>query len=183
MPGRRGLTLLEVLLVLCLLVVLASVAWPVLEGPLANQRLREAADQVRTQWTHARVDAMSSGRTHVFSFLPGTNLFQVACQDDVEPASGDGAEETPTATSGQLPEGCLFVAADAPPASSDDVSVATDDGGKASDLLSLSVYFFPDGTTSDAVVVLMNERGRRINLNLRGLTGITTVGDWYVVAP
>src|SRR5689334_8654933 len=61
---RKGVTLLEVSLVLGLLVVLAAVVWPQLDRPLASERLKRSADQLRADFTKARVAAMESGRTH-----------------------------------------------------------------------------------------------------------------------
>ena len=39
------------------------------------------------------------------------------------------------------------------------------------------VLFYSDGTTSDADVVLVNERNTAIRISLRGLTGIASVSD------
>ena len=39
------------------------------------------------------------------------------------------------------------------------------------------ILFHPDGTTSDARLVLKNDRGRAMELSLRGLTGTVTVGE------
>ena len=43
------------------------------------------------------------------------------------------------------------------------------------------IFFYPDGTTSDAQLTLKNEEGRAIELNLRGLTGTVEVGDILAV--
>lgn len=42
-----------------------------------------------------------------------------------------------------------------------------------------TIFFFPDGSTSSAVVTLENEYGRRIDISLRGLTGAVLVGEPY----
>jgi len=42
-----------------------------------------------------------------------------------------------------------------------------------------TVFFFPDGSTSSALLTLQNEYGRRIDISLRGLTGSVLVGDPY----
>ena len=42
-----------------------------------------------------------------------------------------------------------------------------------------SILFFPDGTTSSALITLENEYGRRIDVSLRGLTGAVLVSDLY----
>jgi hypothetical protein len=38
------------------------------------------------------------------------------------------------------------------------------------------IFFYPDGTTSTAVVRLQNQYDRMIELSLRGLTGVAIVG-------
>ena len=43
------------------------------------------------------------------------------------------------------------------------------------------IFFYPDGTTSDAQLTLKNGQGRAIELNLRGLTGTVDVGDILAV--
>ena len=69
-PHRQAFTLVEVMLTLCLMVIVAGLAWPVLIGGFANQRLRSAADQIRAEWVAARVEAMDSGRTYLFRYTP-----------------------------------------------------------------------------------------------------------------
>ena len=39
------------------------------------------------------------------------------------------------------------------------------------------ILFYPDGTTSSARLMLKNKQNRRIELALRGLTGVVTVGQ------
>ena len=39
------------------------------------------------------------------------------------------------------------------------------------------ILFYPDGTTSDAFVVVANENERGIQVNLRGMTGTATLSD------
>ena len=43
------------------------------------------------------------------------------------------------------------------------------------------IYFFPDGTTTTVRLLLRNEHEFYIILDLRGLTGITTVSDVMTV--
>jgi len=40
-----------------------------------------------------------------------------------------------------------------------------------------SVYFYPDGTSTSARLMVLNSRGRLMVLSLRGLTGVVTVSD------
>ncbi|MHB8902574.1 MAG: hypothetical protein ACYC6Y_27755, partial [Thermoguttaceae bacterium] len=42
------------------------------------------------------------------------------------------------------------------------------------------ILFFPDGATSTATLVLENKYQRRIEISLRGLTGVATVSETYM---
>ena len=77
---RSGITLLEVLLVMALLVAIASMAAPALQGTLDGHRLRNSADTIRVAWTKARVEAMETGRTHLFRYQPSGSLYAVEPQ-------------------------------------------------------------------------------------------------------
>jgi hypothetical protein len=56
---------------------------------------------------------------------------------------------------------------------------AAPEAGADGTVWSEPILFYPDGTASDATVVLENEYRRRIELTLRGLTGVATVGELY----
>jgi len=74
---RTGFTLMEILLVLALLVAIAAISLPALNGPMENHRLRMAGDMVRVEWSHARNKAMESGRTYVFKYQPELGNFKI----------------------------------------------------------------------------------------------------------
>jgi len=186
--------MVEVVLTLAILVVLAAISWPAVSRPLASQRLRSAADQVRTDWTRARVKAMTCGETQVFRYAPDADRYSIECftaaemtLDNLAMASADmpGGATSPAARLGTervLPEGVTFLVGDnlgvGPPVAGvgglGDASAAAmlDPAGSP-----YAVFFYPDGTTSDARVALRNEYGRSIELWLRGLTGVINVGD------
>ncbi len=191
---RQGFTLMEVLLVLALLAVLGAFAWPAIKKPFANRRLQAAADAVRVQWCQARGQAVRSGHTYAFRFAPGGDRFRLGPADDANSLalgsmtnnlpSGDTSglppqEPTPPAQEGTLPDGITFVADDSPVNDPDsqpydpDNAGQSDSGGGWSD----AILFFPDGTTTDAHVVITGQRGAGIRLTLRGITGSVTVGE------
>jgi prepilin-type N-terminal cleavage/methylation domain-containing protein len=196
---RRGLTLLEVLLVLGVLVALAAIVWPATQRPLAGWRLRRAADVVRTAWTRARNRAISREQIVRFQYSPGGRQYLLV--ENVNPATapaGDAIAQTPTAagasadgtsgdTSGNtamsdsqcvLPEGVTFLAGQTLAPTGDATSSADASGGSPADSGPLqSIFFYPDGSASTARVVLVNEFGRSIEIMLRGETGVTTVGE------
>jgi len=159
--------------------------------------LRAGADQIRTQWVTARVEAMRSDQTYVFRYTPQGNRYCVSCQAlpegsaDTQLASGNAAAQNSgsaqPAASGQtvegtLPEGITFAGSET--VSDLRAALAADQGGgsnQASAGLSEPIFFYPDGTASAARLLLQNERGRGILLSLRGLTGVVTVGDVQAV--
>jgi type II secretion system protein H len=189
MRARGAFTLIELLLVLCMLVIAATMAWPKLTGVVAGQRLRSGADQVRVEWSRARVQAMSKGQIVLFRFVPNGNQFRLenrasdesVDQDPTDTGSAPGAASDAAASRPrQLPRGVQFaggqVAADsrAVQAENDQSQPPiSEDGGSWSD----PIFFYPDGTTSTARIALTNEYHRRMEISLRGLTGVARVQE------
>ena len=191
-PGRRAVTLLEVILVLAVLVMLAAVAWPSLDRSLADQRLRHAADMVRAQWAQAHVRAVGTGTQYHFRVeLNGRRYW-------IEPADcgGEGAATLPAAGAvsvsgtGQsatgprfLPDDLMFTDLKVEPPSRTEVSwpMGHQDDSAFAVAESLqpedTVTFYPDGTCSAARLVLRNAYDRCVTVSLRGLTAVATVGE------
>lgn len=177
------MTLLEILLTLSLLVILAALTWPALGRPMARQRLRESADQVRAEWVRARVDAMSSNRTYVFRFTPDSDTYTIQAYDSEDEAAWDvpvadsESEPVPDANARQrrLADKIRFVAGQA----GNGTAAATAAIGNplASANEDQRIFFYSDGTCSDAQLQLANEYGNTITLSLRGLTGVVTVSE------
>jgi len=186
---RRGFTLLEMLLVLSLLVVMTSFAWPLLSGPFARQRVARAADQIRTEWARCRNRAMLSGDVYMFRYLQGSGQFQIERYAglDVADASGtgtvSGTAQVPLPASGGaqqeiLPEGVTFLQ-DETLADVRSQFVATDELSTMTESWSAPILFYPDGTTSTTRITLVGDTGRGIAVSLRGLTGIATVSELF----
>ncbi|MGA2059282.1 MAG: hypothetical protein ABSG67_02285 [Thermoguttaceae bacterium] len=74
---HSAFTLVEVLLTLCLLVIISAMAWPQLEKTFSGQRLRKAADIVRTAWSKARVEAMRTSSIRVFRYEISGNRYRI----------------------------------------------------------------------------------------------------------
>ena len=107
---RPGLTLLEVLLVMAILLTLAAVAYPTLSAMYGDVRVKAAADQVRASWTEARAKAIEDGRAYRFSVEPGTGKFRVAPDgpefwDDSGGGAGDENAPPPLIAEGKLSDG------------------------------------------------------------------------------
>lgn len=190
---RRGYTLVELLLVLAILVVLAAAAAPALMGVMQDQRLKSAADEVRIAWTRAHVKAMKTGRIQVFRYELGGEKYVVqpwAATDEVLAATG--TELTPFASSSKeedsgprldesaavtLPEGIRFIIGDAQAESrSVRIEQQIQDANRFEGNWSRPILFYPDGSATEAFLILANEREAGIEVQLRAMTGAATVG-------
>ena len=192
---RCGVTLLELILVLAIMVAITAMAWPALDRPFSNQRLRKAADRIRTEWTRARVHAMTEGVTYVFRYTLYEDAYSIETEGDADFVPQDGtspyggismsAGET-TGQSGKyaehkLPDKIVFSGGETTSDTrSSMISSSGEWGASAESGLSDPILFFPDGTTSTARLSLKNtEFDYQIELTLRGLIGAVSVSDTY----
>jgi len=166
-PRRAGLTLIEVLLVLTIIIVLGAVAYPTLSAMYGDVRVKAAADEVRAAWAEARAQAIEDGRAYRFAVEPGTGQFRVAPDaDEFWDGSGGGpaAENAapPHLQDGTLPNGIVF-----------DVSGELPAAGSWSTV----VVFNPDGTCSrDAEVALKeDDDSTPVVVRVRAMTGAVSV--------
>lgn len=104
-PRRCAFSLLEMLVVLSLLGVMLSMAWPSMRRTLGKSQLREAAKQVRTQLATARLSAMESGRPQQFRFQPGTGRFVITPLDTPLDAPFHPDEEMATSSTSSMTTG------------------------------------------------------------------------------
>jgi prepilin-type N-terminal cleavage/methylation domain-containing protein len=195
---RDGLTLIEILLVLTLIVMASALAVPSLKTTMANQRLKKGAEAIRAAWTHARATAVKTGQTQVFLHLMnGTGFLtmpQVSPEDLIESdaqtleqsllaSSYAGVGGTGIGTGSQLPDGVVFlgaeVAIDQRTASQmllhDQGAPVAANTGSSQAQWGMPVFFFPDGTTSTARLVLANQKSSMLAVEMRGLTGVVRV--------
>ena len=191
---RRAFTLLEVLLTMSLLVILAALAWPAMDRPFAGIRLRKAAEKIRAEWRHARVEAMDAGQIYIFRYAADgdRDRYRIECcsalatqqnsvfgdvlDQSAQALSDTGAAARPIEDS--LPEGVTFVTGEtALDTRAAMVASEAEQSGVLEGGWSDPILFYPDGTTSTARLVLKNEHGRCIELTLRGLTGVVSIGE------
>jgi type II secretion system protein H len=190
---KRGFTLIELLLVLAILVVLAAAAAPVLRNTMRDAALKSAADTVRVERTRAHVKAMKTGRIQVFRFEQGGNQFTVqpfaASDDEIEAApqvqgfgNDQGEAASPkldTSLAVKLPEGVTFASGQAA-AEGRALNIEEDirEANRFEGDWSQPILFYPDGSSSDAfVVVVHEEREVGIRVDLRGMTAAATLGE------
>jgi len=191
LPAKRlALTLIEVLLVLVVLVITAAFSWPLLTRAFESQRLRSAADLIRSRLTRARIEAIETGRTCRFQYSIDGRSFSIKAENNSEETTSDselqealGVVKAERRLSGELPEGITFApppdGGTAAPADISDIpgDISSEDVEGAS--WSPPIYFHPNGTTSSAVIRLRNAHGRALEVTLRGETGVVTVGDVF----
>jgi len=198
-----GVTLVELLLVLAIVVATMALAWPMLQKFLAGRRLQTAADEVRTEWCSARVEAMRSGRTQAFRAEVGGARYRTEPQDESEaaaarvgaapalaasgrldalaPGSGGGAPGASAPNEKTLPGGIRFVAVEpgegAKAASISGPALAPPDDDASDVFWSEPIFFYPDGTASDVLLVLACGENHAMIVKLRGVTGAVTISD------
>jgi type II secretory pathway pseudopilin PulG len=178
------LTLVEVILVLSLLVVIAAVSMPYLDGAFSRANLNSASDVLRDGWSRARLAAMQSGETHVFRFEPKGARYQIVPLDQLAlPEANQLAPDDPDTEhsphdrlrlpQARLPDDVIFAAGDVAPSN----QVAALLGAPQDEMWSAPIVFQSDGTTTDASVLLQNDLGQTIRVTLRGMTGIASASD------
>lgn len=195
----HGMTLIEILVVLALLVIIGGLVIPVFTGSMASVRLRRAGDQVITGWSRARAEAIETGTPYQFRFTPNTGTFVVepwtgllgttgssaggaaaagATTAAANATTGSAANSTTaaagvsTVTNASLPEEIVFQSGElaVEDFQSGERSVGSLQDAQAS--LSAPILFFPDGTASEASILLTNGRQQFVRASVRGLTGV-----------
>jgi Tfp pilus assembly protein FimT len=168
---RRGYTLFEVLLVLAIIISVISAAVPIFHSSFEIERLKKGADVLRTAWAKARVAAMTTGLTHIFRFEYQTSQFVLAIWDTGESATESSSATTVLEQPGELPEGITFHAAEKTAEARAAQADASNSGTAP------QIFFYSDGTTSTAQVLITNNKDRFLKVQLRGMTGVSHVGD------
>jgi prepilin-type N-terminal cleavage/methylation domain-containing protein len=192
---RQGLTLVEVLLVLAIVAITAALIWPALEKPLAYHRLHSAADEVRTEWCQARIEAMRSGRTYAFRYQVGGDRYYTEPQNGLMANTSEGglapvnstaagvpsaapAAAASSAENKALPKGVTFVGHQpgentTPAAAATPAPAQSQSGAGWSD----PIFFYPDGTASDVELTLICNQSCALRVTLRGSTATATTAD------
>jgi prepilin-type N-terminal cleavage/methylation domain-containing protein len=195
---RQGMTLIEVLLVLAIVAIGAALMWPVLEKPLAHHRLHSAADEVRTEWCQARIEAMRSGRTYAFRYELGGDRFYTEPDNGLNAGTSDGGPATVSSLGGgqsgastggtsaaenkTLPKGIKFSGEQAsqsmtPTSTPTSTPAATPAPTLPAGGWSNPGFFYPGGTASDVQLILICNESCAVRVMLRGSTATATTAD------
>ncbi len=170
-PGddRCGFSLMEIMVVLAVFVVITALSVPLLQRTFSGQHLRSAADTVRAQFGRARVHAIERGDVYGFFYAPNSSEFFVAPMVVGFRTMISG--QVTAIGQQQLENRIVFAAGET---IQDARSLAEMENAEI-DLANIkAILFYPDGTSQDATLILQDIRGGLIQVNLRGLTGVSS---------
>lgn len=173
---RRGMTLIELILVLAIMVVVASLAVPAIQRTIQSQAIRNAADRIRVAMGKARVQAIRQGEVQALFYFQNGGWFDVAPLAEFQQvASRRNAREASQDTGGAsdleddlLPDDIVFIAGERENDSRSAAALENATGASGMEM----ILFYPDGTSQDATVTIQNDVGDQWIVELRGLTGL-----------
>jgi type II secretory pathway pseudopilin PulG len=177
---RLGLTLMEMVIVVALIVAIAALTIPSLQDMYGNYVQESAADAVRAAWADAKSHALDEGRPYRFAIVAGMGNYRIA------PDSGDfwASHEMPAAVEGPsalvkqdaLPRGIRFADPDSAAFGADESNdTALPADSVSSDQWVPVVTFLPDGTADRNVEIVFQSRvASPLLLKLRAVTGSVT---------
>lgn len=198
---RAAFTLLELLLTLSVLAAIASVVIPQIGLLMGDRELVRAGDQLRVEMTRLRVDAMREGRVMMLEAMLDGNQVRTrpyfSAADATESLDQTGSQSALLSGADQgnviaievdenaqtiidLPEdvlvGSVGVVAAMRASQIEQASLANQGEG-----WSRPILFYPDGSTSTAMVEISSPGIGRVRVKLRGITGDVEVTE--VLAP
>lgn len=177
---RPGFTLLEMLLVLAILVAITAVTIPVVERMYDLHRIQQAALEVRTALSIARLRAVDGGEAWECRFEPDGRHLVILAPHDGRIRFGSEGERAPAARQRplepihvELPEPLYFWTADdarqrlaVQAANQRFVGISL-----VERTWSAPVVFAPNGSSTNAKFEIRDHAGRAVQLEVRGLTG------------
>lgn len=213
---RHGVTLIEILLVLAILVALAGIAAPTFESMISSRRLRNSAERLANDLMEARVEAMKNGQAQVFKATINGREYSIdawlGTYDDIDASAGATVQdatgaivETEAAAGGgvatsaestestiqELETGIQFASVDTLIDTRSAAAIQTETGnvpvaGAAAPVAgseSNPILLYPDGSSTTAQIILADEKGRQMVVQLRGVTGQISVYQTTSVDP
>jgi len=177
--ARRGLTLLEVMLVLALLAAMAALMFTGGSIKLQQAAIQSSADDVRAALGRTRLAAIEEGRAYEFVCYEDGS-YEARPQVEIEPGAFEDEDDKPAPWrhESQLPRDVVFVRVQQYPYQDlpltddeldEDVEDETDPDVPEEGFP--PIVFHPDGTSHNAVIELVGPEGRTVEIALRGLTG------------
>jgi type II secretion system protein H len=167
-PKQCGFSLFELLVVLVIISLMSAMVLPKLTGRLSSLTLKTSAKNVAAALRHARNSAatekipfisdfyLKESRLHIFSVArPETDpeITEAKIQKDAKSVDYDY----------ELPAGIRFLDNDPDPKQAGNVK--------------LSVFFFPNGSSSGGEIAVVNEDGRMYLLRIDLITGCVSIAE------
>lgn len=188
--ARGAVSLIEIMLVMVIIVIAGAVAMPNVLNTLRRQRLKSAAETMRIEWSRAHVKAMKTGRILIFRYEVDGNQFSLqpwvagdeATEGESEAVAGFGTPvEVPSAeaVTKKLDDGIKFAAGEAKSESRsyEIENLLANSGSGDGANWSQPILFYPDGSATDAFVIVTDERQDAYRVQLRGLTGTCQMSE------
>lgn len=92
----RGISMVEVTIVLAIMAILMSFALDSFQGMIANQRIRTVSDSLRAGLQLARVEALKRNAAVFFDMATLDSSWTIGCETpDANDADGDGLQDCP----------------------------------------------------------------------------------------
>ena len=198
---RSAVTLFELLLVLAILVAMAGVAIPTFASLVGSRRLGESISKLSNEIMAGRVTAMRTGQAQVlrmtlqgkdYSISPwlngseaqdasaGSTIMQSGQVIETQSTTGGGASSSKSGSTKQLLEGVTFSSVETLVDSRNALAIEQSGGvvpagggpsqGDGSGLSS-PLLLYPDGSCTTSQIILVDTQGKRMAIQIRGVTG------------
>lgn len=156
---NRGLTLLELLIVLTIIGIASAIAGAVLYRSLGDLKLKSTAKEVAASLRYARSQAVSEKRIYSFSLDPENRVYHIFAYpspsiNNLEgrsyssPHRGEDRTDESKSISKTLPEGIFLVSKER-----------------------INIFFYPLGNSTGGNLALVNEKGSTWDIEIEPSTG------------
>lgn len=167
---RPGLTLVEMILVLAIILIAVALAVPVVQSMLSDSRVNASADAVRGKLAETRARAMDDGIPWKLAVIANTGVYQLAPEDSPEWQNvSTQPRETLEFLRDELPKDVVFAK------THDDILNSQGGTAGGTGWETVAVYM-PDGSARDDTTTYLGKTGMApYRVNVRALTGAVTV--------
>ncbi len=177
--NRKGVTLLEILLVVAVIAILAALSVPLWRNMLESEKVTRAGDIIRAEIGATRVNAIRESTEYVFCYIPETGQFWNEPLSNTTTLSSPVLADAPTSKvslppSNSLPQGVTFMQGEVQESTR---SMDAEEDSAASTNCT-RIIFYPDGSGQNASIKITNEYEDIIQITVRGITGTTSVSDF-----
>ncbi len=159
-PGRRGFTLIEIMIVVAILGLVLSFGIPAVVHSLRKEGMRKAVSDLVEACSQARASAILGGAAAELIITPGDGSFRISTI--VSTNSNESGAPQPAPFSGRLPENFVIEMLDVNFREMKDEEAAR-------------VRFYPNGTSDEFTIVLRSPQQEYRKISLEIVTGLPDV--------